>query len=159
MRSLRGLSRLCYEWPHNGADMAEHDDDYPDRLFTLSEANRLIPCLEEHLAAIKKGKTVLLHTKDEIQKASKNAQFGGGSAMAPHYIVALEQINDRLQKIQELGVLVKDVEMGLCDFPHLHEGRVVYLCWKLGEPEVRWWHEVHSGYAGRQPLRNDQLEC
>jgi hypothetical protein len=136
--------------------MAEQDDEYPDRLFSLSEANRLIPSLEEHLSAVKKGKSVLVHTKDEIKKASKNAQFGGGSFVAPHYISALEQINDNLQKIQEMGVLVKDVEMGLCDFPHLHEGRVVYLCWKLGEPEVGWWHEVHSGYASRQPLGSDQ---
>jgi hypothetical protein len=75
--------------------------------------------------------------------------------MAPHYISALEQINDHLQKIQELGVLVKDVEMGLCDFPHLHEGRIVYLCWKLGESEVGWWHEIHNGYANRQPLNNE----
>jgi hypothetical protein len=136
--------------------MAEQDDEYPDRLFSLSEANRLIPSLEEHLSAVKKGKSVLVHTKDEIKKASKNAQFGGGSFVATHYISALEQINDNLQKIQEMGVLVKDVEMGLCDFPHLHEGRVVYLCWKLGEPEVGWWHEVHSGYASRQPLGSDQ---
>ncbi len=135
--------------------MAEHEDEYPDRLFSLSEANHLIPSLEQHLSAVKKGKAVLIHTKDEIKKASKNAQFGGGSFMAPHYISALEQINDHLQKIQEMGVLVKDVEMGLCDFPHLHEGRVVYLCWKQGEPEVGWWHEVHSGYASRQPLGSD----
>ncbi len=135
--------------------MAEHEDEYPERLFSLSEANHLIPSLEQHLSAVKKGKAVLIHTKDEIKKASKNAQFGGGSFMAPHYISALEQINDHLQKIQEMGVLVKDVEMGLCDFPHLHEGRVVYLCWKLGEPEVGWWHEVHSGYTSRQPLSGD----
>lgn len=136
--------------------MAQHDDEYPDRLFSLSEANRLIPHLEEHLAAVKKSKDVLVQTKDEIKKASKNADLGGGSFVATHYISALEQINDHLQKIQDMGVLVKDVEMGLCDFPHLHEGRVVYLCWKLGEAEVGWWHEVHSGYAGRQPLKEDQ---
>ena len=136
--------------------MAEQDDEYPDRLFSLSEANHLIPSLEEHLAAVKKNKTVLVHTRDEIKKASANAKFGGGSFAAPHYISALEQINDHLQKIQELGVLVKDIEMGLCDFPHLHEGRLVYLCWKLGEPEVGWWHEIHSGYGSRQPLSGDQ---
>ena len=135
--------------------MAEPDDEYPDRLFSLPEANRLIPSLEEHLSAVKKGKTVLVHTKDEIKKASQNAQFRGGSFVAPHYIAALEQINDNLQKIHEMGVLIKDVEMGLCDFPHLHEGRVVYLCWKLGESEVGWWHEVDTGYASRQPLRSD----
>jgi len=135
--------------------MSKHDDEYPDRLFSLSEANRLIPTLEEHLTAVKRGKSVLIETKDEIKKASKNAQFGGGSFVAPHYILALEQINDHLREIQEMGVLVKDVEMGLCDFPHLYKGRVVYLCWKLGESKVGWWHEVHSGYAGRQPLDSD----
>lgn len=153
-RLLRRVFRLCYDWAGYNT-MAEPDDEYPDRLFSLSEANHLIPCLEEHLSAVKKSKTVLVHTKDEIKKASQNARFGGGSAMAPHYISALEQINDRLQKIHEMGVVVKDIEMGLCDFPHLHEGRLVYLCWKLGEPEVAWWHEVHTGYANRQPLHDD----
>jgi hypothetical protein len=51
-----------------------------------------------------------------------------------------------------MGVLVKDVDMGLCDFPYLLDGRIVYLCWKLGESEIRWWHEVSSGYRDRQPL-------
>lgn len=132
--------------------MSDEEEPQPDRLFSLSEANRMIPELEEHLSAIKKGKAVLVHTKDEIKKASRNAQFGGGSFAAPHYITALERINDTLQKIQELGVVVKDVEMGLCDFPHMLDGRIVYLCWKFGEPEVQWWHEVDSGYSGRKPL-------
>ena len=135
----------------------EHDEDddlQPDRLFSLSEANQMIPQLVEHLTAIKRGKAVLVHTKDEIKKASRNAQFGGGSFAAPHYITALECINDRLQKIHEMGVLVKDVEMGLCDFPHMLDGHIVYLCWKLGETDVQWWHDIHSGYADRQPLNS-----
>ena len=53
-------------------------------------------------------------------------------------------------------MLVKDLDIGLCDFPHMMDGRVVYLCWKLGETEIRWWHEVNSGYSGRQPLEHEK---
>ncbi|MEK6526091.1 MAG: DUF2203 domain-containing protein [Nitrospirota bacterium] len=127
-----------------------------ERIFTLSEANRLIPQLEEHLTAVKRGKTVLIRTKDEIKKASSKAQFGGGSFAGPHYITALEQTSENLQAIQEMGVLVKDLDIGLCDFPYLMNGRIVYLCWKLGEAEIQWWHEVNSGYTGRQPLENEK---
>jgi len=123
-----------------------------ERVFTLSEANRLIPPLEEHLTSIKQGKEVLIRTKNEIKKASSKAQFGGGSFAGLHYITALEQISENLQAVQEMGVLVKDVDMGLCDFPYLLDGRIVYLCWKLGESEIRWWHETSSGYRDRQPL-------
>jgi hypothetical protein len=129
----------------------------PTRLFTLAEANHLLPSLAEHLSAIKRGNRVLLLTRDEIKKASQNAPFGGGSSLAAYYLTALEWINARLQKIQDLGVLVKDTELGLCDFPYLYQGRIVYLCWKLGEPEIGWWHETFSGFADRQPLTCDQF--
>jgi aerobic C4-dicarboxylate transport protein len=62
--------------------------------------------------------------------------------------------NTPLTISQELGILVKDLDLGLCDFPHLRDGRVVYLCWKLGEQEVRWWHETTTGYKDRCPLED-----
>lgn len=123
-----------------------------ERIFTLTEAKRLIPRLEEHLIAIKRNKEVLVRTKDEIKKASAKAPLGGGSFAGPRYILALEDISDNLQAVQEMGVLVKDLDTGLCDFPYLLDSRVVYLCWKLGEPEIAWWHEINGGYASRQPL-------
>lgn len=123
-----------------------------ERLFTLAEANRLIPQLQRHLAAVKQAKAVLIRTKDEIKKASSKAALGGGSFAGPHYITSLEEISENLEAIQELGVLVKDLDIGLCDFPHMLNGRIVYLCWKLGETEVQWWHEVNTGYMDRQPL-------
>jgi hypothetical protein len=124
-----------------------------ERIFTLSEANRLIPDLEQHLKAVRKGKAVLIRTKDEIKKAASKSQFGGGTYAGVHYIRALEEISENLRAIQDMGVLVKDLEMGLCDFPHLLDGRVVHLCWKLGEDEIRWWHEINTGYADRQPIQ------
>jgi len=122
------------------------------RTFTLAEAKELLPQLEEQLRAVKKEKDVLVHSHGEIKKASANAQANGGSFAGPRYIRALERISDSVEAIQEMGVLVKDLDIGLCDFPYQRNGRVVYLCWKLGEPEIRFWHEVEDGYAGRQPL-------
>jgi hypothetical protein len=127
-----------------------------ERVFTLSEANQLIPQLEEHLRAVKKGKTVLIGLKEEIKKAASKSSCGGGSPSGAHYIRSLELISDNLRAIQELGVLVKDLDMGLCDFPHLLDGRIVYLCWKLGENQIHWWHEVNTGYGDRQPLHEQE---
>src|ERR687891_625030 len=108
-----------------------------ERIFTLSEANQLIPQLQVHVRAIRRAREVLLQTKEEIRKASLRAQFGGGSFAGRHYINALKQISDHLRAIQQFGVLVKDLDTGLCDFPYEMEGRIVYLCWKYDEPEIR----------------------
>ena len=132
--------------------MAQGDDQEHDRLFTLSEANHLIPQLNARLVSVRQAKAVLARTKEDIRKASAQAQYGGGSTVGPLYISSLQQISTNLQAIHEMGVLVKDLEMGLCDFPHLRDGRVVFLCWKLGEQEIKWWHETSTGYKDRCPL-------
>ena len=131
-----------------------HDDEHGqhERIFTLSEANRLIPQLNSKLTSIQQAKAILSRTKEDIKKASAQAEYGGGSTVGHLYIVGLQQVSTNLQAIQELGILVKDLDLGLCDFPHLRDGRVVYLCWKLDEDEVSWWHDVDAGFAGRQPL-------
>ena len=134
--------------------MAHGDDQEHDRLFTLSEANHLIPQLNTRLMSVRQAKAVLARTKDDIRKASAQAQYGGGSTVGPLYISSLQQISTNLQAIQEMGVLVKDLEMGLCDFPHLRDGRVVFLCWKLGEQEIKWWHETSTGYKDLCPLED-----
>lgn len=134
--------------------MAHGDDQEHDRLFTLSEANHLIPQLNARLGSVRQAKAVLVRTKEDIRKASAQAQYGGGSSVGPLYISSLQQISTNLQAIHEMGVLVKDLEMGLCDFPHLRDGRVVFLCWKLGEQEVKWWHETSTGYKDRCPLED-----
>jgi hypothetical protein len=128
-----------------------HGEEY-ERTFTVSEANHLIPQLHTRFTSIQQARAILLQTKQEIQKASAQAQYGGGSSVGHLYISGLQQVSTNLQAIHELGVLVKDVDIGLCDFPHLRDGRVVYLCWKLGEDEVRWWHETTTGYKDRCPL-------
>jgi hypothetical protein len=120
--------------------------------FTLAEAKRLLPQLEEQLLAVKKEKEILIRSHGEVKRASLKAQLNGGSVAGPRYIRALERISDSVESIQEMGVLVKDLDIGLCDFPYLLDGRVVHLCWKLGESEIKYWHEVEDGYAGRKPI-------
>lgn len=132
--------------------MGNSDNDTPDRIFTLAEANELLPQLNQRFAAVRRAKTVIVSTKEEVSKASAQAASGGGSPVGALYIRALHEISGSLQAIHELGVVIKDVDLGLCDFPYQLEGRVVYLCWKFGEDEIRWWHETSSGYKDRHPL-------
>ena len=136
--------------------MAQHGEDTSDdRLFTLVEATALIPQLETILSKAKDGRSIIIHTKDEIKKACAKAEYGGGSVVGPSYIRALEDMHDSLRTIQEWGVLVKDLESGLCDFPYLLDGRIVYLCWKLGEEKIEWWHEITTGFSERHAIPKD----
>ncbi len=133
--------------------MAQHDEDTSDdRLFTLAEATALIPKLESFLSKAKDGRSILIHTKDEITKACAKAEYGGGSVVGPRYVTALENMHENIGNIQEMGVIVKDLELGLCDFPYLLDGRIVYLCWKLGEDKIEWWHEITTGFSERQAI-------
>ena len=132
--------------------MAHDDETTPDRVFSLFEANQLIPQLQSHLTTVQERKEVLLQTREEVRKASANADHGGGTTVGSHYVKSLQDISTNLRTIHELGVVVKDIDLGLCDFPHVRDGRIVYLCWKLGEKEIRWWHEITTGYKDRCPL-------
>jgi len=135
--------------------MSEDDEqEHHDRLFTLAEANRLIPQLNSRLTSVKQARETLVRTKDDIRKASARAEYGGGSTVGALYITSLHQVSANIKAIHELGVVVKDLDMGLCDFPHLRDGRIVFLCWKMGEQEIRWWHETTSGYKDRCPLES-----
>jgi hypothetical protein len=133
-----------------------YDNEHPqhERVFTLYEANQLIPQLNAQLTSIHQAKAILARTQEDIKKASAQAEYGGGSTVGHLYISGLQQVSVNLQTIQELGVLVKDLDLGLCDFPHLRDGRIVYLCWKLGEQDVRWWHETTTGYKDRCPVED-----
>lgn len=128
-----------------------------DRIFSVAEANALIPELEQLWKTIQHGKQILIETKDEVEKASANADLGGGTVEGVKYIKGLQDINGSLHAIQDLGVLVKDVEIGLCDFPYMLNDQMVFLCWKCGEKEVHWWHEIDSGFSSRKPLTDLSL--
>jgi hypothetical protein len=90
--------------------------------------------------------------RPEMEKAQSHHIYDWGFPKGADYIRILESFQAAVKNIEDLGVMVKDFDIGLCDFPHKKEGRLVFLCWKQDEDEVSWWHDLESGFAGRQPL-------
>jgi hypothetical protein len=128
------------------------NQETPSKLFSLEEANRLVPTLRRLIKQVVQAQEGYTRVADDIERARDRATSGGGSHMGGYYIQCLAVFSKSVHDIEALGVLVKDYRVGLCDFPHLRDGRVVYLCWKMDEDEVRWWHDIEAGFAGRQPL-------
>ncbi|HXG67267.1 MAG TPA: DUF2203 domain-containing protein [Blastocatellia bacterium] len=131
------------------------DDEEEIRTFSVSEARSLIPRLRRLMARLAAHREVLLRLTADVDRARENAEKNGGSFKGPAYIAHLTAFSAIIQEIHALGVQVKDFQAGLVDFPHEHEGRIVYLCWKPDEDDLRWWHEVDAGFAGRQLLTDD----
>ncbi len=124
----------------------------PERLFTLAEARGLIPRLKPLLSEIADEWNRIRELHPEIQKARDNAPFDGFSKAGVIYVESVSHLVSSVNRIRELGVILKDPDKGLCDFPYMRKGRMVYLCWQLGEETIGYWHDVESGFAGREPL-------
>lgn len=122
------------------------------RLFSVKEANSMLPQLRTLLGRIQNEKDRMLEMKPDPEEVQTKAAYDWGMARGAEYILVLESFQQAIKEVEDMGVLVKDLDQGLCDFPHQRDGRVVYLCWKLEEDEVAWWHDVDAGFAGRQPL-------
>ncbi|MEO6726362.1 MAG: DUF2203 domain-containing protein [Blastocatellia bacterium] len=121
------------------------------KLFSVEEANELLPELKKLWRKIDAARNTMQRLAPEAKRASEQTG-GGGSVFGLQYVNALTDLMTGAQQIVELGVEIKDLDKGLCDFPHLRDGRVVLLCWIRGEDQVEWWHDVDAGFAGRQPL-------
>ena len=124
------------------------------KIFTVQEANALLPNVRIILAKIQRSHRRLTHYRDEAKEAAEAAeQGGGGIAEGVEYASVLTELTVQLGELESLGVQLKDFERGLVDFPSLRDGRVVLLCWQMGEgDELEWWHDVDAGFAGRTPL-------
>jgi hypothetical protein len=124
------------------------------KIFTLQEANALLPDVKIILAKIQRAHRKLSRYRGEARKASEAADQGGGGIQdGVAYATILTELTLQLAELEGLGVQLKDFERGLIDFPSLREGRVVLLCWQMGEgDELEWWHDVDAGFSGRTPL-------
>ena len=124
------------------------------KLFTVQEANALLPSVREILAKIQRAHRRLSKYRDEVRKAAEAAEQGGGGIdQGVAYANVLTELTSQMSELDTLGVQLKDFERGLVDFPSLRDGRVVLLCWQMGEgDELEWWHDVDAGFAGRTPL-------
>lgn len=122
------------------------------RLFTVEEANALLPKLSELLKDVAMHRDVLLAEAPHLEPVLEAAPYNGGGRVGSEYGVETYNLYLAIERIRELGVILKDLDMGLLDFPHEREGRVVFLCWHPPEERIGYWHEIEVGYRGRQPL-------
>lgn len=123
------------------------------KLFTVEEANSMLPDVRIKLITIRRLYESLSAYRERARAAASASEFGGGMAGGTNYVKALYEIAQITSAIQESGIQIKDYARGLIDFPSLRDGRIVLLCWQLDESEsIEWWHDTEAGFAGRQPL-------
>jgi hypothetical protein len=122
-----------------------------ETFYSVDEANALIPKLKPLLERVRKTQEELAKDKSVAAVREKAAQNGGG--LHGRQLSTLTKTLDAdLRQLEEWGIVLRDPTIGLIDFLHKREGETVFLCWKLGEPRVEWWHPLETGIAGRQRL-------
>jgi len=131
--------------------------------FTLAEAQSLIPHVERLLREAVDLKLSLADAEQTMQTIIERIMMLGGSVVNRDAAVearsrreaSVEMLRHSIEQVQACGCVVKDLEMGLVDFPTLLRGEEVYLCWKLGEPQIEFWHGVDEGFRGRKAIDQD----
>ena len=126
------------------------------QLFTVEQANRTLPLVrkivEDVVQQHRRWREAILEL-DLVTSTARDTDPLDRSEEIERRAVSLSRELDGYQReLEDLGIQLKDRRLGLVDFPSEIGGRSVLLCWRLGEPEVQFWHEVDAGYAGRQPL-------
>jgi hypothetical protein len=122
-----------------------------ERHFTKEEANALLPQLTALLSQLREAKDELTDT-DAHEALSEAGPTNGGGDQGRQVGIAFLEVRRLLETLEEAGLVLRDIDRGLIDFPALIDGREVYLCWELGEDEVGYWHDLEGGYGGREPL-------
>ena len=122
------------------------------RYFTVEQANEALKTLKPLVQEMLAIRQSILERQPENWPALQKAIGNGGSKAASLLAQEFTRLNELARQIQSAGVLLKDINLGLLDFPSLRDGREVYLCWRHGEERVEFWHDLDAGYAGRQKL-------
>jgi hypothetical protein len=134
-----------------------------EKYFKREEAEALLPLIGRCLRQARDSKEQVEGLDRELSQASARIMVLGGSLPAYGKLAAtreqreklVAQLQEAVNQIQETGCVVKDLDEGLVDFPALREGEEVYLCWKLGEERIAYWHGMEEGFAGRKPLEGE----
>ncbi|MFQ5816481.1 MAG: DUF2203 domain-containing protein [Terriglobia bacterium] len=135
-----------------------------EKIFNRHQAEQLLATIAPLLAAAHKHKREVEALDQEFSQLHQHILLQGG-IVPPYGQLAdkrlarealVEKIRDAIGGIEQHGCLVKDLDLGLVDFPTLRDNETVYLCWKLGEERIGYWHCIHEGFAGRKPLDSDE---
>ena len=123
-----------------------------NKYFSIEEANAVIPQLLVDIPVIQSLMGNLSNKYPDVKKAREKAQFNGGSLQGADYINCALKINYLTEGLESKGCILKGIKHGLVDFLALREGKEVYLCWKNPEEKIEYWHDIQSGFAGRQRI-------
>jgi hypothetical protein len=135
------------------------------KTFTLEQAHKLLPVLKSLLKRSMEGKQIIDQAEKEHQDLKHRILLHGGLSVDIAEVArrrverdkALQETKDAIAEINAIGVQVKDLDMGLLDFPCALDDEVVLLCWKYGEDEIRFWHGQEEGFQGRKPIDERML--
>ena len=131
-----------------------------ERTFTVDEAQRLLPVLKTLLSKAIEARSKLQELEAELGKLKSRIFLSGGLLPDVRYLQArkadrdqyLQLQNKSLAEIDSIGVQVKDLDIGLLDFPCMVDGELILLCWKMGEEQIGFWHGPEEGFRGRKPI-------
>jgi hypothetical protein len=131
----------------------------PERIFTLDEANAALETVRPLAEEMVRRRRAIVAAEEERAEIAVTAA-GNGAGLNPKQVAALDDVIRRerealarcVANIQAAGAQVKDLDTGLLDFPSRRDDEDILLCWRVGEPEIGWWHTPEGGFAGRQPL-------
>lgn len=127
----------------------------PAKYFTVEEANAILPMIEPLLRNIADRRSKIIRSKEEIIEMLELGYVDVGGKTASELVNDFIAIEKMIGRIQAHGCAIKDLNTGLIDFLSIRDEREVYLCWRFGEPQVEYFHELHTGFGGRKPLHND----
>jgi len=122
------------------------------RYFTLQEANEALISIRPWVNEIQAIRREILARQPEIWSVMEKSAGNGGNPTLSRMVKTFDRLDALIHSIQDAGALIKDINSGLLDFSALRQGREVYLCWKYGEDDIAFWHEIEDGFAGRQPI-------
>ncbi len=122
------------------------------RYFTLQEANNTLNSVRVWMDEIQDIRQEILKHQPEIWSVMEKSAGNGGNPTLSRMVKTFDRLDALIHSIQDLGILIKDINTGLIDFPAIKDNHEVYLCWKYGEEDIQFWHEIDDGFAGRQPI-------
>jgi hypothetical protein len=119
--------------------------------YTRDEARKLLPQVTKWLEELRRARDMSTHIDEQLGKALGTGEDLGGE-MVNRYVKTLGQMKDILQRFRTRQIQIKDLDRGLIDFPAYVGGKEVFLCWESGEEDIEFWHDLTSGYGGRERL-------
>ena len=124
------------------------------RYFSLQEANQALNSIRPWMDEVQNIRREILVHQPEIWSVMEKSAGNGGNPTLSRMVKTFDRLDALIHSIQDTGAIIKDINTGLLDFPAIKDGHEVYLCWKHGEGDIAFWHEIEDGFAGRQSIDN-----